>query len=433
MRNDQRRTRDAASGEMKTSTMNEPRPRLLLTLGDVAGIGPEIVARAWPELLREAEPVVVGEPAWVERGLRLVGSDAKVQMIARPAEARPSPGVVPVLSAGSADLSRVECGKVSAAGGRAAYDFLCAAIDLTMAGEADGIVTAPLHKEGLRAAGLPYPGHTEILAERTGTKSFAMVLYGDGIAVAHVTLHMALRDVFRHLSPDAVLDKARLLDGLLPKLLGRRPRIGVAALNPHASDGGLFGDEEETIIRPAVERARAEGIEASGPWPADTLFVRADKGEFDGVVAMYHDQGHIAMKLRCGPRAVNISAGLPIVRTSVAHGTAYDIAGHGIADAGSLVEAARVAARLCARTGPGKNAKRPSSVAPAFASRRTTPTVTHPPRTRGPSVQPNGIASRSSGRWAVFTNSTAPGLARSSSTSRPRSSGANDFTSPRPR
>src|SRR4029077_20312682 len=178
--------------------------------------------------------------------------------------------VLACLVGSKADLSGVRWGRVDAAAGQAAYDFLCRAIDLTLAGEADGIVTAPLHKEGLHAAGIRHPGHTEILAERCGVSRFAMVLYQDGLAVAHVTLHMALRDVFRHLSPEAVHDKARLLDGLLLRLLGRRPRIGVAALNPHASDGGLFGDEEATIIRPGVEAARAEGIDASGPWPSDT-------------------------------------------------------------------------------------------------------------------------------------------------------------------
>jgi 4-hydroxythreonine-4-phosphate dehydrogenase len=325
------------------------RPRLLITLGDVAGIGPEIVARSWPELIKLGAPTVVGDPVWVERGLKLIGSPACVQIVRYPNESLPTTDVVPCLKSSAQDLSGVEPGRVSAAAGQAAYDFLCAAIDLTMADQADAVVTAPLHKEGLRAAGLRYPGHTEILAERTGTKEFAMVLYGDGIAVAHVTLHMALRDVFRTLSTPAVLEKIRLLDRLLPRLLQRRPRIGVAALNPHASDGGLFGNEEQTIIAPAVEQAHEEGIEASGPWPADTLFVRAHKGEFDGIVAMYHDEGHIAMKLRCGPRCVNISAGLPIVRTSVAHGTAYDIAGKGIADAGSLVAAAEVAAELSTR------------------------------------------------------------------------------------
>jgi 4-hydroxythreonine-4-phosphate dehydrogenase len=331
---------------MSESSRPPAAPLLLITLGDVAGIGPEIVVRAWPALLKHCRPVVVGDPLWLRRGLELVGSRATVRSVAAPGEASPAVDSIPCLQATDQDLSAVTPGKVSAAAGRAAYDFLCKAIDLTLAGAVDGIVTAPLHKEGLRGAGLAYPGHTEILAERCGVKAFAMVLAVEGLAVAHVTLHMALRDVFRHLSADAVLEKARLLDGLLWKLLGRRPRLGVAALNPHASDGGLFGDEEERIIAPAVNAARTVGFDASGPWPTDTLFVRAKAGEFDGVVAMYHDQGHIALKLMGMGRAVNISVGLPIVRTSVAHGTAYDIAGRGLADAGSLVEAARVAAVL---------------------------------------------------------------------------------------
>jgi 4-hydroxythreonine-4-phosphate dehydrogenase len=334
-------------------------PRLLITLGDVAGIGPEIVARAWPHLLPLCRPVVVGDPLWLRRGLELIGSSARVRVVDRAFQPDISdPQVLPCLIGSERDLSAVEPGRVQAAAGGAAYDFLCRAIDATLAGEADGIVTAPLHKEGLHAAGLPYPGHTEILAERTGVKEFAMVLAVGDLAVAHVTLHMALRDVFRHLSPAAVLEKTRLLDGLQTRLLGRRPRLGVAALNPHASDGGLFGEEEEQIIAPAVRSAQKEGLDASGPWPCDTLFVRARRGDFDGIVAMYHDQGHIALKLLGEGRAVNISAGLPIVRTSVAHGTAYDIAGRGCADAGSLIEATRVAA-LLARTRPNPSEPRP--------------------------------------------------------------------------
>jgi len=263
-------------------------------------------------------------------------------------EVEPSPKVLPCMAASKQDLSRVQQGYVSAAAGRAAYDFLCKAIDVTLAGDAEGIVTAPMHKEGLRAAGLPYPGHTEILAERTGTPRFAMMLYHRGLAVIHVTLHMALRDVFAHTTSAAIIEKIRLMDGVLQQLLGRRPRIGVAALNPHASDGGLFGDEERRVIQPAVASAQGEGFNVSGPWPSDTLFVRARQGEFDGIVAMYHDQGHIALKLMGGIAAVNVSVGLPIVRTSVAHGTAYDIAGRGIADATSLVEAAGVAGQLIA-------------------------------------------------------------------------------------
>jgi 4-hydroxythreonine-4-phosphate dehydrogenase len=322
--------------------------RLLITMGDVAGIGPEIIARAWPELLIIGAPVVVGDAGWLRRALDLVESAATVQEISQPSEARPTAGIVPCLAAATEqNLRDVQPGVVSPAAGRAAYDFLCAAIDATLARAADAIVTCPLHKEGLHAAGVPHPGHTEILAERTGAKRHAMLLYGDGVTVAHVTLHMALRDVFTHLRPESVRATIDLLDGILPKLLdGRRPRIGVCALNPHASDGGLFGDEEARIIAPAVESAKRDGVNATGPIPSDALWVRAAAGEFDGVVAMYHDQGHIAMKMRSGKRAVNITAGLPIVRTSVAHGTAYDIAGRGVADPQSLIEAARVAVKL---------------------------------------------------------------------------------------
>jgi 4-hydroxythreonine-4-phosphate dehydrogenase len=328
------------------------RPRLLFTMGDVAGIGPEILARAWPELACLCRPVVIGDPGWMERAVRLVASKAKVRIVKTPEEANAAAELIPCLPGSEESLAHVVPGRIDAAAGKAAYDFLCAAIDLVLAGAADGIVTAPLHKEGLRAAGWHYPGHTEILAERTGTQNFGMVLYvrnadlPRGLAVVHVTLHMGLREVFGYLTAAAIQEKIVLLDGLLRRLQGRQPRLGVAALNPHAGDGGLFGDEESRIIQPAVTRARAAGCEVSGPWPSDTLFVRARQGEFDGIVAMYHDQGHIALKLLGGRHAVNISVGLPLVRTSVAHGTAYDIAGRGVADAGSVIEAARVARQL---------------------------------------------------------------------------------------
>lgn len=321
-------------------------------MGDVAGIGPEIIVRAWPELVADCKPTVIGDQSWLERAVQLVASPARIQVVQQAADGEASRDVIPFISGSQQDLRSVKASDVSAAAGKAAYDFLCRAIDMAMAGDADGIVTAPLHKEGLRAAGLPYPGHTEILAERTGATRFAMLLHCSGLTVAHVTLHMALRDVFASLSTQAVFDKIILLDDMLDRLHGRRCRIGVAALNPHASDGGLFGDEETRLIRPAVEQAVARGIDVSGPWPADTLFFRARQGEFQGIVAMYHDQGHIAIKVLGPHRAVNISAGLPIVRTSVAHGTAYDIAGKGVADATGLVEAARVAALLAAAPSP---------------------------------------------------------------------------------
>ena len=326
--------------------------RLLITMGDVAGIGPEIIARAWPELCALCRPVVVGDPVWMSRALELVGGKDRVRPIDRTGQMEASVELIPCLAGSKQKLDGVKPGRVSAEAGLAAYEFLCSAIDLTMAGEADGIVTCPLHKEGLRAARLPYPGHTEILAERTGTRDFGMALYAkspelpEGLAVVHVTLHMGLAEVFGHLSVKAIFEKVRLLDGLMQRLQGRRPRLGVAALNPHAGDGGLFGDEEAKLIHPAVRQAQEAGFLATGPWASDTLFVRARKGEFDGIVAMYHDQGHIPMKLLGGLHAVNISVGLPLVRTSVAHGTAYDIAGKGIADPTSLLEAAAVAAKL---------------------------------------------------------------------------------------
>ena len=317
-------------------------------MGDVAGIGPEIIAKAWPKLVAFATPVVIGDAEWLRQGVSLAATQATVQPIDSLNQAVATTSQIPCLNPSAARLDTVPVGRITAEGGKAAYDFLCFAIDATSAGLADAIVTCPLHKEGLHLAGVNFPGHTEILADRTGIRDFGMVLWGDGIAVVHVTLHMALRKVFDQITTIAVTEKIRLLDGLLPRLLGRPARIGVAALNPHGSDGGLFGSEEADVIAPAVRQAAAGKINVSGPWPADTLFVRAHKGEFDGIVAMYHDEGHIAMKLRCGPRCVNITVGLPIIRTSVAHGTAYDIAGKGIADEGSLISAADVAAKLAA-------------------------------------------------------------------------------------
>jgi 4-hydroxythreonine-4-phosphate dehydrogenase len=333
-------------------------PRLLVTLGDVAGVGPEVLVKAWPELVGFCRPVVVGSAFWLQKAVDLVGARSGVRRldaIKHPDQALAAAETIQHLEDKWPDLAAVVPCQVSAVAGRAAFDFLVHAINLTQAGLADAIVTLPLHKEGLHAAGLPYPGHTEILADKTGTQHYGMMLYArgaqvpHGLGVVHVTLHMALRRVFEHLDTAAIVEKIRLLNGTMGKLMspGRaRPRLAVAALNPHASDGGLFGDEEETTIAPAVRQACAEGFDVAGPLPADTLFVLAQRGAFDGIVAMYHDQGHIALKLLSGLNAVNVTLGLPIVRTSVAHGTAYDIAWQGKADHGSLVEAARVATRL---------------------------------------------------------------------------------------
>jgi 4-hydroxythreonine-4-phosphate dehydrogenase len=327
------------------------RPRLLITLGDVAGIGPEVLAKGWAELQAICRPIVVGDLGWLRCSASI--DVVPIQQLTDDSWHLAMPERIPVLQGTTQDLARVRVGAISAAAGRAAHDFLCTAIDLAVAKQADGIVTLPLHKEGLHAAGLHYPGHTEILAARTGVSAFGMMLYAppgpkltNGIGVVHVTLHMALRDVFRHITTKAVLEKIHLLHDVMTKLCDNCPRLAVAALNPHAGDGGLFGDEETKILLPAVAHAKQAGIDVAGPLPSDTLFVQAQRGQFDGIIAMYHDQGHIALKLLTGLAAVNVTLGLPIVRTSVAHGTAYDIAGKGVADHRSLLEAARVAVLL---------------------------------------------------------------------------------------
>ena len=340
------------------------RPKIAMTLGDVAGVGPELVAKAWadPTLHELCDPLVVGDPDVLRRALAigLVDGPATVREVASPEEADASPGVIPCLRPpGSADVSGVEPGTIDPRAGRAAYDYLVHAVDLALAGRVDAIATLPLNKEALSLAGVPHPGHTEILAERCGTPDHAMMLYlpsekaqGDprrrqGLGVVHVTLHMALRDVFAAITVESVAAKIRLADrALRPLTDGRRPRIAVASLNPHAGEHGLFGDEEITTIRPAVDRTKAEGFHVSGPYPNDTLFRDALTGTFDAVVAMYHDQGHIALKTVGFWRGVNITLGLPIVRTSVAHGTAFDIAWSGLADPSSLLEAVRAAARM---------------------------------------------------------------------------------------
>ncbi len=332
-------------------------PRIALTLGDPAGIGPEIVAGAWarPEVHAWCRPIAVGPAEVLRRAVALRRTGAQVVVIDAPDEADPSPDVIPCLSCGPADPCAVSPGTIDARAGQAAYEAVVLAARLALQGRIDALVTAPLHKEALHLAGHPYPGHTEILADLCGTREFAMMLYlgpgpplgsPAGLAVVHVTLHTALRRAIDELSEDEVLIKLRLADRFMTRMKGARPRMGVCALNPHGGEGGLFGDEERRIIRPAVERGLAEGMDIQGPLPTDTLMVRARDGQFDAVVAMYHDQGHIALKLLGMHRAVNVTLGLPIVRTSVAHGTAFDLAWQGRAEIGSMLEAIRVAARL---------------------------------------------------------------------------------------
>lgn len=328
------------------------RPKIALTLGDVAGIGPEVIVRAWTAgLLDFCDPVVVGHPVVLARAAALVDRKLAVAEIESIGEGEPGPCSIPCWNPGDDDAAAVPPGANDPRAGRAAYEYLRAACWAAQAGAIDAITTAPLSKASLHLAGLEYPGHTEILAELCQVSQFAMMLYlpreqGGGLGVAHVTLHTSLRSVPDLLSTERIAETVELLGRFLVRIGVAVPRLGVCALNPHAGEGGIFGDEETRLIAPAVEIARRQSWNAVGPLPADTLLKRAWEGEFDGVVAMYHDQGHIALKLVGFNRAVNVTLGLPIVRTSPSHGTAFDIAWQGKASGEGMLEAARVAAKL---------------------------------------------------------------------------------------
>ena len=338
------------------------RPLLGITMGDPTGVGPEVIVGAWSTAAAQqaAKLVVLGRSAVLRRAARLLNSPVQIVDVAAPGEISSTDTILPCISCGSVSADQASPATVDARGGQAAYDALLLATELALRNHLDGIVTAPLNKTALHEAGHRYPGHTELLAELCGVEQTAMMLYLNdrnavrgrvGLGVVHVTLHMALRDVFQQLTHAAIRAKIRLADGVVQSFLNdlseaRSPRLAVSALNPHAGETGLFGDEEIRIIAPAVRAARQEGLDVQGPYPADTLMMRAAAGEFDAVVAMYHDQGHIALKLLGLHCAVNITLGLPIVRTSVAHGTAFDRAWQGCAETAGMLEAIRVAAQL---------------------------------------------------------------------------------------
>ncbi|MDR3183103.1 MAG: 4-hydroxythreonine-4-phosphate dehydrogenase PdxA [Planctomycetaceae bacterium] len=318
---------------------------IAVTMGDAAGIGPEIIVKAWSEIqhLTGNNAVVYGHSGVMNKAAALCGL----------------PADIPCIQCGDAALLDVPPGTVDARSGEAAYLAVIRAVDDTLAGKTSAVVTAPLNKAALNLAGHHYPGHTEILAERCGVSDFAMMLYlpasqvpgknNEGLAVVHVTLHCAMRTIFDQITVENVLAKAKLADNFMRRMISdknRRPHIGVCSLNPHAGEDGLFGSEEAAVIRPAVDKARAEGLLIDYPKPADTIMIDARGGKYDAVVAMFHDQGHIALKLLGMYSAVNVTLGLPIIRTSVAHGTAFDKAWSGTAQAGSLIEAVKVAVRL---------------------------------------------------------------------------------------
>lgn len=323
----------------------DSRPLIAFTPGDPAGIGPEILVAGWADLCKTCRPVVVASSQTISRAL--AGKyPIGLRMIAEPSEALGLPNQMDILEGTKVDLTGLPWGKIDARGGAVARECLHKAIDLALERKVGAIVTGPLHKESLHLAGEKHPGHTEILAERCGVLDHAMVLATNEVAVLHATLHMALRDIFDRLNPEHLVSQAALLSGLLERLGKGKPRIALPGLNPHAGDGGLFGDEESRVLAKAVQMARLQGIDLSGPISPDNVFIRAFDGEFDGILALYHDQGHIPLKLVGRRRCVNITAGLPIVRTSVAHGTAFDIAGKGIANPDSLLEATAWAVRL---------------------------------------------------------------------------------------
>ena len=331
-------------------------PRIALTIGDVAGIGPEVVVRACiDKRVRDCcRPVVVGHPAVLGRAMQIVGADISVTNV----EQLDQPAVDSTLGCFNPTdelAAEVAPGAIDARAGQAAYDYLIAAAQAALDQRVEAVVTAPLNKAALHRAGLNYPGHTEILAERCGVNEFAMMLYlppsetldsPHGLGVAHATLHTSIQSVPALLNREMIQEKIHLIDGFLQDIGCAAPRLGVCALNPHAGEEGLFGDEERELIAPAVRESAKSGMNVQGPLPADTLLKRAVAGEFDGVVAMYHDQGHIALKLIGFDRAVNITLGLPIVRTSPSHGTAFDIAWQGKADAEGMIGAIQIAARL---------------------------------------------------------------------------------------
>ena len=287
------------------------RVRIAITVGDPAGIGPEIAAKsaADPRVLDVCEPIVYAPP----------------------------------------DLQRFAPGRLSGEAGRAAYDTIVRAVDDAQQGRVDGMATAPVNKEAFRLAGLPWSGHTDLLAHLAGAAHVAMMFHSPTLRVVLATVHIALADVPRALTQPSLEATIGLTARELPRFGVPHPRIAVAGLNPHAGEHGLFGSEEGTVIAPAIAACQARGVDVSGPWPGDTVFLRAHRREFDVVVACYHDQGLIPVKLVAFGEAVNVTLGLPIVRTSVDHGTAFDIAGRGVANPDSMIAAVLLAARLAQR------------------------------------------------------------------------------------
>lgn len=330
---------------------NEQRPTIAVTMGDGAGVGPEVTVAAVtaPEINQLCRPLVIGDKHRLEQAAAILGIDAKVVAVGSVAEIEEAPGRINVIDLAllPEDLA---WGELSAVAGDAAYRYIEKAAELAVSGDVQAICTAPLNKEALHMGGHPYPGHTEMLAALTNTPEVSMLLSAPKLRVIHVTTHIGLIDAVKKIDAGLVERTVRRGWEALRRAGIENPHIGVCAINPHAGEGGLFGygEEEEKII-PALEVLRADGIDAVGPLPADTAFYLAGRGDYDLIVAMYHDQGHGPVKVLGIEDGVNITVGLPVIRTSVDHGTAFDIAGQGIVKVESMFEAMRQAAALATR------------------------------------------------------------------------------------
>ncbi|HBT47616.1 MAG TPA: 4-hydroxythreonine-4-phosphate dehydrogenase PdxA [Peptococcaceae bacterium] len=335
------------------------RPIIAITVGDPCGIGPEITAKALAlaEIYEICRPLVVGDGGLMCEAVRIAGAHLEVRAVENPAQGRYEYGVMDVLDLHNVDLNRLEYGKVTRLGGEASFQYIAKAIELALAGEVDAVTTGPIHKEAINLAGHHYAGHTEIFADLTKTKDYCMMLIDKNFRVSHVTTHVPFSRVPSLVTKERVLKVIELTHKALLRMGIARPRIAVAGLNPHAGDGGLFGREEIEEIGPAVEEARRRGMAVEGPISPDTIFVKLRGRQYDAAVAMYHDQGHIPTKIvgfqyddatgSWGSVAgINLTLGLPIIRTSVDHGTAFGKAGKGTANPESMIDAIRLAADL---------------------------------------------------------------------------------------
>lgn len=320
-------------------------PVFALTMGDPAGIGPEIAIKALTSRrIRNIRIAVIGDLRVMEKTAKRMKKSAILNPVADIRHA--APNRVNVLNQNQVSPADFKTGQVSAICGKAAYAYIIKGIELAKQRIAAGVITNPINKEAFNMAGINYPGHTEIFAHETGIREFTMLFYLDGVGVAHVTTHCSLLDSIRLITKERVLSHIELLNLAMKQLGVKLPRLAVGGLNPHAGENGLFGNEEILHIVPAIETARDLGINALGPYPPDTVFMRAFKGEFDGVACMLHDHGFVALKSRDFEHGVNITIGLPIIRTSVGHGTAFDKAGKGTASPESLITAIKAAEML---------------------------------------------------------------------------------------